>query len=802
MRLDGVTWKKAWALLVAFAVTLALCVVPDARAQDDSDEQNAIDAAPLVAAKTVEFGAIQISRVLGNPDDSLRQWEFAAFDFDWKAPEGVIKGQKFTVRYPDGFHLYGNEIFQLKSKEGEIGGDCHVRSDNQSVTCVFNDEFEGRLDVYGSLHTEVQAQKATSESHVDMTIDGVGYRVALPGAGGIVGVVDHAAGELHKQGWYNDDYTTSGWRVDIPGSLLVEAGGARVTVTDSLSGHPHRFDVNQSPKITAHTVRQNGDRQEVDAQVGEQAVLGYKVSVDGKTATYEISPPNASAQWEPGLLYRVRYTTKTEDGKPAPKDVGTTNTVVINSGSKEFMDQETIKNWQSSRGTIHGVKKASYEVKKALADPEMAELIPANTMFTVKAHITTPDGKQRAEEIQVSLDGNTSGPTELPEGSIVELSEVNTPEIPGVTFGEPRFSADDGQNGADLELLEGDTKVRFTTVASRNIKVMLTNTIAGANAPFAVVKKASGIDDAAEHEFKFAYSCKVGGKVETGEVMAKGDGVPVLSDKEFPVGTECVVTEDVKAATKDGYRLITEPQSLKRTVKIGTKENVVQANFVNTYARMVGGLAITKEMSTDALAELMGDQEFSFEATWELHGTTEQRRFTLRAGDVFSDFPKLPLGTKVTVRELLPEDSPWETPIFKGNVGGAVEDHGDGSATITVLSQDAELLITVINNTGSGLGGFGWLSLLSVIPLLGTLTSPSAGSVDLAQKGAAPAGAPRSPGGPPPGMSQEASEQPKRSVVRSDRQLAQTGASVLGIVVIAVIVIAVGVYLIRNGRRK
>lgn len=136
MRLDGVTWQKAWALLVALAVVLALCAVPDAKAQEDLEGQHAIDAVPLVAAKTVEFGAIQISRVLGNPDDSLRQWEFAAFDFDWKAPEGVIKGQKFTVRYPDGFHLYGNEIFQLKSKEGEIGGDCHVRADNQSVTCT------------------------------------------------------------------------------------------------------------------------------------------------------------------------------------------------------------------------------------------------------------------------------------------------------------------------------------------------------------------------------------------------------------------------------------------------------------------------------------------------------------------------------------------------------------------------------------------------------------------------------------------------------------------------------------------
>lgn len=702
------------ALFAILAMMLTLCVVPAARAAADTDG---------AASRSVEVGDVQVSRVLGSPGDQLRQWEFAAFDFQWSAPAGVVSGQRFIVHYPDGFHLYGNEVFQLKSKDGEIGGDCHVRANNQSVTCEFNDEFAGRLNVRGTLHTEVQAQTTTTDSHLTMPIDGTVHRVALPGAGGIIGAGDHVGGTLHTQGWYNDDYVTSGWRVDIPGPLLAGRESAAVQVTSTLSGHKHKFDPAVPPKVTAHTMNHQGGRPEVDSQVGEQNVSKFKVSPDGSTATFELNPVNASGQWEPTLLYRLRYSSQTADGQPAPKAVGTTNTVAVTGAGQDFSDEDTVKNWQSSSGTIHGAKKASYEVRQELSDAVSRKLIPGDATFGITALITTPDGEYWEEEIKTSLDGNTSGPTELPEGSVVELGQVTTPELPGITFGQPTFVAatEEGagaqQASEDLEFLDGGSRVRFTTVASRNIKVVLKNTVVGAMAPFAVLNKVSGLDADTEHEFTFDYRCKVGDDTETGQISALGDGQPALSDREFPVGTECVITQDEKAAAHNGYRLITEPQSGKRTVTITGNNNIAQAQFVNVYARRVGGLAITKEMSNEAATELMGDQEFKFEASWELNGTKEVREFTLRAGDVYSDFPPLPLGTKVTLREReIHGETSWTTPAFNGSVGRAVEDHGDGSATISVLDEETELLVTVINHPERG---FGWFSLLNLIPMLG-----------------------------------------------------------------------------------
>ncbi|WJZ03633.1 DUF5979 domain-containing protein [Corynebacterium freiburgense] len=818
MRLNLVTWKRLWAVFVALAVTLAFIVVPNARAQEDIFEDE-LDAAPLLPAKTVEFGEFRVSNqhyYEGDNAEEIRLWEFATFDVDWTAPEGVVEGQTFTVQFPEQFRLYGDEKFNLVSTAGVIGGTCDVDANKQSISCVFNEKFVNKYDVKGTLQTKLQAHQTVDKDELSLIIDGKGRVLDLPGKRGIIGPLDRVGGDPFKVGWFDPNWSTSGWRIDIPGTKLESQKSNPVKVTDEFDGY-FKF-TKKTPFIEAYKIdEQNPNVINESLKVAEKNVSNYDVSADGKKATFEITPPNESGKWEPNLHYRIRYEAETLDGRPVPVNTKVTNHVVI-AGLPDL--HSTIERNQHSSGTIQGVDRGSYKVRKVLADSPLNNRVPADAEFTVHADITLPNGQNKTEEVKVSLNGERAGNEQLPVGSTVILSEVTLPNIPGVEFGKPKFSVDQADDVSNVEILEDGAKARITTVSEENIDLLLTNTVKSGSGKLAVVKKTAGVDVAKNKDYKFNYECNVEGEIKSGVVIAKGDEQPVFVDEIFPIGTTCTITEDERAAQIDGYTLVPQPQDFKQTITI-SGDDTVQVTFINTYARMAGGLAVTKHIDDRAIARISDDEEFKFEASWEANGKVEKREFTLRDGDVFDDFPRLPLGTKVTIKELLPDDSMWVAPVFTANVSGAVDDKGDGTAVVTVLAEDANLLVNVTNSMGrgpgvppGGSGGLGWLALLGLIPLLGGLGSsqsggsstpgapaPSAPAPNVAAPGQSPDGV--GGGQPQKGVPAPGAQAPAQGApVKASPQLARTGAGVLGVVALALVAVAVGVFLVRRARRQ
>ncbi|MDO5094809.1 MAG: SdrD B-like domain-containing protein [Propionibacteriaceae bacterium] len=105
-----------------------------------------------------------------------------------------------------------------------------------------------------------------------------------------------------------------------------------------------------------------------------------------------------------------------------------------------------------------------------------------------------------------------------------------------------------------------------------------TNTYTQKLGSFQVVKTATGAPGVEDKEFSFDYVC---GDV-TGSVSAKGDGVAVGAGREFPVGTQCTVTEDAASAAVAGYDLAVPAA---QTITIAEAPTVVEAAFTNTYTQ-------------------------------------------------------------------------------------------------------------------------------------------------------------------------------------------------------------------------
>ncbi|WP_027011482.1 DUF5979 domain-containing protein, partial [Corynebacterium freiburgense] len=647
MQLNLSIWKRLWVVLTVLAVAFALVVVPQARAQETTTpnvesttssaaeeaggepdplnpgEEPGADTVPPVVEnaqqpvleqvanpRAIKFSDFKITRKDGKSEPELFQHDFAFVDVDWEAPNGITANQNFVIRLPKELRLYGAS-FPLMG-EGRQGGTCTTSDGYQQLNCVFNDEFEKDFDVNGSIHIEVQAQRTTSEDKLPISVDDTNGLLDLPGTKGILGRPDVIGKDINKVGWYNNDWITGGWRVDIPGGAVDGKGSEPVEVTDVLDNHV--FDESKVPTISAHEVEVKADGTfEIKNTLATKNVDSFVVTNGGKNATFKISPPNKSGKWEPNLHYRLRYNSKTENGKEAELNQLTWNNVTI-FGDEPQSKKTAVKRSYSNSGVIRGVKRASYGVKKVLSDPSFEKFIPESTRFEVQADIQLATGGTKQEKIFVALNGEHNGLQELPEGSIVTLSEPNMPDVLGMKFSKPVFSAGENTNPADLEILDNGARVRFKTVAGPNINVVLTNHVEAGPAQFAIVKRTAGADAAKTKDFKFTYVCDVNGEKKTGEIIAKGDGESVLSAEKFPVGTSCEITEDERTAQIDGYTLITEPANFTQNITIAREDSIAYATFTNTYARMAGGLAVTKHIDDRAIARISDDEEFKFEA--------------------------------------------------------------------------------------------------------------------------------------------------------------------------------------------
>ena len=277
------------------------------------------------------------------------------------------------------------------------------------------------------------------------------------------------------------------------------------------------------------------------------------MSEDGKSATITIPEPTGG--WSSKENWQVHYYTYYEGEGSIPNGTSFGNTANVNGNGLE----KTVKFTQTGSGTIQGVDRNSYALKKHIV--EGSELVPEGTEFTVHVKIESSNEDFNDEYDQkVSANGEfVKGSKELPAGTKVTLTEPTFPDVEGVTFGDPKFRA--GEEDVDnVKISEDGKTATLTVVEDRNVEVHLDNTAKKSTGAFEITKE-----------------------------LVNPDNLPISEDAEFTV--------DLTWTDEEGAKLEGEEYPAQIKLKAGETKK---------FDNLPAGTKVKYEESTDSLPKVEG----------------------------------------------------------------------------------------------------------------------------------------------------------------------------------------------------
>ena len=354
--------------------------------------------------------------------------------------------------------------------------------------------------------------------------------------------------------------------------------------------------------------------------------------------------------------------------------------------------------------------------------------------------------------------------------------------------------------------------------------VELSKALAGSGKDLAAVK---------DKKFNVSYVCTLGTdkkevKKGTVEVIA---GTPATID-DVRYGATCEFAEDTANAEAPGAMFDKNSSVTSATATVSAKGTAATANLVNVY-NVKGKVTLTKAVEGLA-AGVDGNKsrEYEIEASWKdpQSGDTKTETYKVANGK-FAELPELPAHTVITLKEKKPENTAitsWSTPGYTGDPAAAVKDNRDGTATVTIPADGSAVAVTLTNTANVP---WWWIFVplipAAIIPNLPTTAPGSSGSGSTAPGHTAPAAGPRQNDPAPTqptkatdgtpvkgtpkghqGQPGQAGATPKDDAQKSgparavQKVLANTGASVIGIIVIAVLLLIAGLVLALRGRRS
>ena len=354
--------------------------------------------------------------------------------------------------------------------------------------------------------------------------------------------------------------------------------------------------------------------------------------------------------------------------------------------------------------------------------------------------------------------------------------------------------------------------------------VELSKALAGSGKDLAAVK---------DKKFNVSYVCALGTdkkevKKGTVEVIA---GTPATID-DVRYGATCEFAEDTANAEVPGAMFDKNSSVTSATATISSKDTAATANLVNVY-NVKGKVTLTKAVEGLA-AGVDGNKsrDYEIEASWKdpQSGDTKTETYKVANG-TFAELPELPAHTVITLKEKKPENTAitsWSTPGYTGDPAAAVKDNRDGTATVTIPADGSAVAVTLTNTANVP---WWWIFVplipAAIIPNLPTTAPGSSGSGSTAPGHTAPAAGPRQNDPAPTqptkatdgtpvkgtpkghqGQPGQAGATPKDDAQKSgparavQKVLANTGASVIGIIVIAVLLLIAGLVLALRGRRS
>ena len=456
----------------------------------------------------------------------------------------------------------------------------------------------------------------------------------------------------------------------------------------------------------------------------------------------------------------------------------------------------------------------SLSVTKSLKDPDG---VAAGKKFNFAYACEHKDPAQRKEGTFQLGAGESTTIDDIAAGSTCTITEKDA-DVKG---------ADLATSGLDsVVIVKGKTHEVTATndYSAWRGTVELSKALAGSGKDLAAVK---------DKKFNVSYVCTLGTdkkevKKGTVEVIA---GTPATID-DVRYGATCEFTEDTANAEVPGAMFDKNSSVTSATATVSGKGTTATANLVNVY-NVKGKVTLTKAVEGLA-AGVDGNKsrEYEIEASWKdpQSGDTKTETYKVANG-TFAELPELPARTVITLKEKKPENTAitsWSTPGYTGDPAAAVKDNRDGTATVTIPADGSAVAVTLTNTANVP---WWWIFVplipAAIIPNLPTTAPGSSGSGSTAPGHTAPAAGPRqndpaptqptkaTDGAPVKGTPKghqgqpgQAGATPKGDAQKSgparavQKVLANTGASVIGIIVIAALLLIAGLVLALRGRRS
>ncbi|OKL50709.1 hypothetical protein BSZ40_11100, partial [Buchananella hordeovulneris] len=594
---------------------------------------------------------------------AVRVDEVAKLEFSWTGERANIQAQdSFAIEYAPYFNarVAGQRYpmtVPVNGVQTEVGT-CEVAK--TVFTCTFSDKVtelrqQGFDTFKGTGSVLLVAKQATKTETVEMKLNEQGTAVDLPGTGGIgekaaatfnpVKLAKYAtpiAEGAIRVNWnisfHLDDinkHRQAAGLAPLPtdGSVstlkLTDRLGPGQTLPDAMALVMRTRENPAKAVVIAENGKLGGDYQlEVvynEDKTQAEIVITGPFSLDSNYVL-SYSAPITDAPAVPGLKYKNDVELKDADYRV--------------SGERYLTESFSIT--VEMKPGFGG-----FDITK-FVDGDAATSVAKGTKFTVNVDYSLPAGStvetyndwvapgqvnaQRnggTATFEVKLGAKTPFPGTFPQGTTVTLSEDPQSANPGVRGGvweEPVFKR--GRT-------EGPT---FQVENQKSTALSLDNAVSIPKGTFHVTKTVQGDKGkAAQKDFRFAYNCAG----TAGELTVRADGQPVASQQQFPVGTQCTITEVADSAQLDGFNL--QVPSAK-TVTIESATTPVVAAFENVYTAKVGKFKVVKTVTG---AQAPADKQFRFTYTCG----ADSGALETSAGGAGVESPQFPLGTKCTITE-------------------------------------------------------------------------------------------------------------------------------------------------------
>lgn len=546
-----------------------------------------------------------------------------------------------------------------------------------------------------------------------------------------------------------------------------------------------------------------GGRVEVQ-DVNEPAPQQFTLTVDGAG---EVTSPEIPVGYECSITERadsadVKDATRTTNISPKSVKI-----------SADQVQTFTVNN-------VYASKLGDFTITKKLVNPDNVAV--GDKEFTFH-YVCTDKAKTEATKVEGDLVVKANGTAtskKIPHDFSCVVNEVGA----GVAGAHLKTSGLE-----EITIVKGATKSVTATNTYTALKgsVKVTKELAGSAKDLDVIKHKT---------FTVGYVCtKEGKETSKGEVKLKVDEPATI--KDIVVGSRCTFTEDTKDVAVDGAIFVEDESIVRAEATVEDEHAEASARIKNSYDKL-GTVEITKEVvGLVAGSSSNKSKEYQFTATWGIGNESKKETFTLKDGDTHK-LPQMPVGTMVTLRETMPASdtfTSWATPRFGSDTAGAVKDNGDGTATITVKAESSKATVVKVTNSANIPW---WWFVIPIVPLI-PLPTPPAPSVQKpptplsatptptpsvpAPKTCDPhapaSGTPGEPGGysgghgangndkgvpcvPQKGIPAKAQSGNPTPEKQNPKKLANTGASVIGVSMLALLVVTAGAAMIIRSRRS